>query len=76
MCLPQDADQLLNATAVASVGAGISLMPNEATADAIGDAVTRLLRDAFYRAAAGSIGSSIASMPSPDDVAAVLETLP
>ena len=34
LCLPQGADQFLNAAAVASAGAGISLMPGEAAADA------------------------------------------
>ncbi len=76
LCLPQGADQFLNAPAVASAGAGISLMPGEATPDAIRSAVTSLLGDASFRAAAGRVSASIAVMPSPDDVAAVLETLP
>ncbi len=76
LCLPQGADQFLNAAAVASAGAGVSLMPGEATADAIGDALACLLGDASFRAAAGLVSASIAAMPSPDDVAAVLETLP
>jgi MGT family glycosyltransferase len=75
LCLPQGADQFLNAAAVASAGAGISLMPGEATPDAIRNAVTNLVGDASFRAAAGRVSASIASMPSPDDVAAVLETL-
>jgi UDP:flavonoid glycosyltransferase YjiC (YdhE family) len=75
LCLPQGADQFLNAAAVASAGAGISLLPGEETADAVGDAVTRLLSDAAFRDAAGRVSASIASMPSPDDVGAVLETL-
>jgi UDP:flavonoid glycosyltransferase YjiC (YdhE family) len=75
LCLPQGADQFLNADAVASVGAGISLMPEAADADAIRDAVARLLSDATFRDAAGRVRVSIASMPSPDDVAAELESL-
>ena len=74
-CLPQGADQFLNADAVAAAGAGVSLMPSEADPDAIRDAVAQLLGDASFRDAAGRVGASIASMPSPDDVAAVLETL-
>ena len=73
LCIPQGADQYLNAAAVASAGAGISLMPGEATPEAVRDGVARLLDDAAYRDAAGRVASSIASMPSPDDVAAVLE---
>lgn len=76
LCVPQGADQYLNATAVATAGVGIALMPGQATADAIRDAVAHLLGDASFRDAAGRVSASIASMPSPDDVAAVLETLP
>jgi MGT family glycosyltransferase len=76
LCVPQGADQYLNAAAVAAAGAGISLMPGEADADAVRGAVTRLLDDSSFRDAARGIGASIASMPSPDDVAAVLEGLP
>jgi UDP:flavonoid glycosyltransferase YjiC (YdhE family) len=76
LCFPQGADQYLNAAAVASAGAGISLMPGAGSADAVRDAVVRLLGDGSFRDAAGRVSASIASMPSPDDVAAVLETLP
>jgi UDP:flavonoid glycosyltransferase YjiC (YdhE family) len=73
LCIPQGADQYLNAWAVASAGAGISLMPGEVTQEAVRDGVARLLDDAAYRDSAGRVASSISSMPSPDDVAAVLE---
>ena len=76
LCLPQGADQFLNADAVASSGAGISLMPGETTADAVRDAVIRLLADETFGDAALRTSTSIASMPSPDDVAAILESLP
>ncbi|HEU5209429.1 MAG TPA: glycosyltransferase [Longimicrobiales bacterium] len=76
LCLPQGADQFLNATAVASAGVGISLAPNEATASAIRDAVARLLDCASYRDSAAILGRSIAAMPTPEHVAAVIETLP
>jgi MGT family glycosyltransferase len=75
LCVPQGADQFLNADAVAAAGAGMSLMPAEADADAIRDAVVRLLDDASFRDAASRVSASIASMPSPDEVAPVLETL-
>jgi len=76
LCLPQGADQFLNANAVASAGAGVSIMPGEGTAHAIADAVARLLRESSFRDAAGYVRESISSMPSPDDVCGVLETLP
>jgi UDP:flavonoid glycosyltransferase YjiC (YdhE family) len=64
--VPQGADQFLN---------GISLSPGEATADAVGDAVVRLLEDASFAHAAGRVAQSIESMPAPDDVVTVLEAL-
>jgi UDP:flavonoid glycosyltransferase YjiC (YdhE family) len=75
LCLPQGADQFLNAPAVVSSGAGMSLLPGEATPAAIRDAVARLLGDASFGEAARRIARSIASMPSPNDVATTLETL-
>jgi UDP:flavonoid glycosyltransferase YjiC (YdhE family) len=76
LCLPQGADQFLNATAVATAGAGLSLVPGDATPEAIRGSVQRLLEDGSFRQAAGRIGTSIAAMPSPDDVVTVLEKLP
>lgn len=75
LCLPQGADQFLNAAAVESAGSGISLMPTDGNADAVRDAVARLLVEPSFSAAAGRVSGSIASMPSPDDVAAELETM-
>lgn len=76
LCLPQGADQFLNAAAVVSAGAGLSLLPGEGTADAVRDAVVLLLNDVSFRDQADRVSASIASMPSPDDVAAMLEALP
>jgi UDP:flavonoid glycosyltransferase YjiC (YdhE family) len=75
LCLPQGADQFLNAAAAARSGAGITLEPGEATGHAIADAVDRLLAEEAYRRHAQRLGSEIAAMPSPDDVAGVLERL-
>jgi UDP:flavonoid glycosyltransferase YjiC (YdhE family) len=44
-------------------------------ADAVRAAIVRVLEDASFRGAAGRVRSSIASMPSPDDVAEGLEAL-
>jgi UDP:flavonoid glycosyltransferase YjiC (YdhE family) len=75
LCLPQGADQFLNGAAVGSSGAGISLIPNAATASAIHDAIRALLDRASYRETAVRLGRSIAAMPPPDEVAAVIERL-
>jgi UDP:flavonoid glycosyltransferase YjiC (YdhE family) len=75
LCLPQGADQFLNAAAIPAAGAGITLMPDQVHADAVRDAVGRLLADDSFRDVARRVSTSIAAMPSPDDVGAVLETL-
>jgi UDP:flavonoid glycosyltransferase YjiC (YdhE family) len=75
LCLPQGADQFLNAAAIAGYGAGLSLLPDAATPDAIASAVETLLNDGSYRAAAERVGASIRAMPMPDEVAGVLEGL-
>ncbi|MDQ4070089.1 MAG: glycosyltransferase [Actinomycetota bacterium] len=75
LCLPQGADQFLNASAVAAAGAGIALPPGEATVAAVRTAVDRLLSEETLAGAAARVGESIASMPSPDEVAAGLETV-
>ena len=75
LCLPQAADQFINAGQGAVAGAALSLTPAEASADAIAGAVERLLTEPAYRDAAGRIRDEIAGMPGPDDLAAVLEDL-
>jgi UDP:flavonoid glycosyltransferase YjiC (YdhE family) len=75
VCLPQGADQFLNAEAVTASGAGLSLAPDAATPDAIGDAVATVLRQDEYRKAAQTVASSIAAMPPPAEVASILEAL-
>ena len=75
LCLPQGADQFLNAAAIAAVGAGLSLHPRAADAEAISAATSQLLNDSRFRQRAQAIAVEISQMPSPDDVAAVLEGL-
>jgi hypothetical protein len=75
VCLPHGADQFMNADAVAASGTGLAIDPDAATPAAIGVAVATVLDQEEYRMAASRVASSIAAMPSPDDVAMVLETL-
>lgn len=75
LCLPQGADQFLNATAVAASGAGLALLPDDTTGEAVDAAVSRLLAEPAFRDAAATVARTIAAMPTPDDVAAVLERL-
>ena len=73
LCLPQGADQFLNAAAIARAGAGLALPPDQADGAAIAAAVQQLLEHDAYRAAARRIGAAIAEMPSPDEVSTALE---
>ena len=71
LILPQGADQFANADAVHASGAGLRLLADEVSADAIADHVRTLLPggDAGHRDAARAIAGEIARMPSPDEVA-------
>ncbi len=75
VCLPQGADQFLNAQAVAASGAGLSIAPERAAVSEIANGVTTVLKDETYRAAAHQVAASIEAMPTPDEVATALERL-
>jgi UDP:flavonoid glycosyltransferase YjiC (YdhE family) len=75
LCLPQGADQFLNASAIAAHGAGLSLPPDAADPEAIRTAVGRLLDDPSYREVAERIAVSIAAMPAPEEVVGALQAL-
>lgn len=75
LCLPQAADQFINAAAVARAGAGLAIPPHEVDPTAVADAVRRLLDDSAFRRHARLVADDIAAMPSPDEVASVLEAL-
>jgi UDP:flavonoid glycosyltransferase YjiC (YdhE family) len=75
LCLPQRADQFLNAEAVARSGAGLTIPPGEVDATAVAQATRQLLDDPRFRRAARMVADEIALMPSPDEVTTVLETL-
>lgn len=75
LCLPQAADQFRNATAGIRRGAALALAPDVATGEAIAAAVTSLLDEPSFRAAAQDVAAEIAAMPSPHEVANVLKEL-
>jgi MGT family glycosyltransferase len=75
LCLPQRADQFINADAIAGAGAGLTIAPGGLDAATVGRATRQLLEDPSYRRAARAIADEIALMPSPADVASVLEAL-
>lgn len=75
LCLPQAADQFLNAAAIGRSGAGIAIAPAEVDSAGVATAVRRLLDDPEPRDSARRVADEIAAMPSPEDVAGVIETL-
>lgn len=75
LVLPQGADQFANADAVSAAGAGLRLLPDELSADAIAELARKLLPrhgHSGHRDEARTIAEEIARMPSPDEVAGQL----
>ncbi len=75
VCLPQAADQFRNALGVTGCGAGLALMPEQATARAISEAVTKVLQDNAFQVNAERVRDQIAAMPRPSAVVRRLEEL-
>ena len=73
LCMPQAADQFGNAAAVAKSRSGIAIHPDQADPAIIADAVSQLLNEPDYRRNSRIVADQIASMPSPDYVAAIIE---
>jgi UDP:flavonoid glycosyltransferase YjiC (YdhE family) len=69
VAVPQGADQFENTELLVRAGAGIGLMPNEITPDAVTSAATSLLTEPAYKQAAKRIQEEIMAMPSPAEVA-------
>ncbi len=67
--VPQGADNFINAAMVEGAGAGLTLHPDNVSPEAIRHAVTTIIREPQFMAAARRIADEIASMPGPDDVA-------
>jgi len=74
VCLPQAADQFRNSLGVTRSGAGLSLHPDDATPQAIGAAVRRILVEEQFREAALGIADDIRAMPAPEAVLGFLTT--
>ena len=73
LCVPQGADQYLNAAACQRSGIGISVSA-PASADDIQHALAELLADASFAANARAVSHDIAAMPSAQEVADRLHT--
>lgn len=72
LCLPQGTDQPSNTAALLPTGAALALWPGEVTADAVADALGRLLDDGSFRSAAEGLRREIDGMPAADTVLAEL----
>jgi hypothetical protein len=75
VCLPQAADQFLNAEAVARSGTGISLEGEAVDAAAVSGAVDQLLGEPRYGEHARRVAEEIAAMPAAEDAAVAVEAL-
>jgi MGT family glycosyltransferase len=69
LCVPQAADQFLNAAACERSGTGLSLQPGSVSVEEVRHAASRLLSDRAFRRATERVSREIAEMPSPVGVA-------
>jgi hypothetical protein len=74
LCVPQGADQFLNAAACELSGAGLVLGPGSVTVESVRESMKRLLGDPSYRSVAAGLSEEIAAMPNPDEVAEIIAT--
>ena len=74
LIVPQGADQFLNADTAERAGVAVQLPPPRLTPDAVTGMVERLLADPVIAGNARRIQSEIATMPSPDEVFAAIES--
>jgi len=63
LCLPQGTDQPSNTAALLPTGAALALQPDEITADAVAEALGRLLHEPSFRQAAHRLRAEIDHMP-------------
>ena len=63
LCLPQGTDQPSNTAALLPTGAALALQPDEITADAVAEALGRLLDEPSFRQAASRLRAEIDDMP-------------
>lgn len=74
LALAQGADRPFTAASLVGRGAGLCLVPQEATPGDIADAVQTLLAESRYRESAMEVQKEIEAMPSPADTVARLES--
>lgn len=75
LCLPQAADQFLNAQQCATAGAGLRIPPADVTRESVRQAAAQLIGDEQFRTNAQRIRNEIASMPLPATLVSGIEGL-
>ncbi|HVS29639.1 MAG TPA: glycosyltransferase [Solirubrobacteraceae bacterium] len=76
MIIPSSSpSQLRNARAVAATGIGRTLDRADVTVDRLGAELHALLHDSSYRVAAERVAAEIATMPPPEEVVGLIESL-
>jgi MGT family glycosyltransferase len=75
LALPQSANQFHNADALVGAGVARRLLPTEATPEAVGSEVGRLLADPAFREAGARLAAEIDAMPPPREGVGLLERL-
>ena len=75
VCTPINRDQPLNASRVATVGAGVTVPASESTGHSVREALTAVLTDPSYRSAAQRIRDESAAGGGATTVAIDLETM-
>jgi UDP:flavonoid glycosyltransferase YjiC (YdhE family) len=75
LVLPHFDDQLDNASAVAAAGAGLSLLPDDVTPEAVAGCCRELLGDQGFADAAEQVAAEMAAQPSPARLVGLLEDL-
>jgi UDP:flavonoid glycosyltransferase YjiC (YdhE family) len=75
LCLPQGADQFLNAAAITAIGAGLAVSPGQLSTKAVADAASQLLGQRSFREEAERVRTAIFEMPAVEELVLVLEAL-
>jgi UDP:flavonoid glycosyltransferase YjiC (YdhE family) len=65
LVMPQGADQLFNGERCVNAGVGLMLRPAEASADAVQEAMSRLMCDQSFHERARAVAAEIEAMPDP-----------
>ena len=72
LLVPRGADQFDNAARCVELGAGIALLPDEVSEEAVRDAAGRLLAEPSYREGSLALAAEIEALPHPREVASRL----